>query len=100
VLTVPKERRGNLWLVNGLLGQVKLESIEIAENGTAAPVVIATDRSSGRPVADALRLKGNQPTMFAILHRAGSAGLRIEEWNTEAREALKRRPELYHLRSS
>jgi len=40
--------------------------------------------------------------MFAILHSAGSAGLTIEQWNTEAREAgigLKRRPDLYDVRT-
>jgi hypothetical protein len=79
-----------------------LESIEVGTDGTTAPVVIASNQTRGRSVASEPKLKGNQQTMFAILHSAGSAGLTIEQWNTEAREAgigLKRRPDLYDVRT-
>jgi hypothetical protein len=79
-----------------------LESIQIGEDGTTAPVVRSVNHDRGRPIANEPKLKGNQQTMFAILHSAGSAGLTVEEWNTEAREAgigLKRRPDLYDLRT-
>jgi len=69
-----------------------LESVQIGE----APVVVAINQTHGHPVAKETKLKGNQQTMFAILHSAGSAGMTVEEWNTEAREAgigLKRRPD-------
>jgi AAA domain len=79
-----------------------LESIEVGTDGTTAPVVVAINQTRGRSVASETKLKGNQQTMFAILHSAGRAGLTIEQWNTEAREAgigLKRRPDLYDLRT-
>jgi hypothetical protein len=79
-----------------------LESVQIGEDGTTAPVVIAINQTRGRSVANEPKLKGNQQTMFAILHSAGSAGMTIEQWNAEAREAgigLKRRPDLYDLRT-
>ncbi len=81
----------------------ELESVEISEDGTTtAPVVIATTQTSRQTAASEAKLKGNQQTMFAILHSAGSAGLTVEQWNTEAREAgigVKRRPDLYDLRT-
>jgi AAA domain len=79
-----------------------LESIEVGTDGTTAPVVVAISQTRGHSVASEPRLKGNQQTMFAILHSAGSAGMTVEEWNTEARDAgigLKRRPDLYDLRT-
>jgi hypothetical protein len=79
-----------------------LESVQIGEDGTTAPVVVALERTPSHPSASEPKLSGNQRTMFAILYSAGSAGMSVEEWNAEAREAgigLKRRPDLYDLRS-
>ena len=77
-----------------------LESIVIGEDGTTAPVVIQNNQSP-KAAANEPRLKGNQQTMFSILHAAGKAGLSLEDWNQQAREAgigVKRRPDLYDLR--
>jgi hypothetical protein len=79
-----------------------LESVQIGEDGTTAPVVIAANQTTRHSAASEPKLKGNQQTMFAILHSAGKAGMTVEEWNAEARDAgigLKRRPDLYDLRT-
>ena len=49
------------------------------------------------------KLKPNQQTMFAILHAAGSAGLTLEEWNNQAKEAgigIKRKADLTDIRNA
>ena len=49
------------------------------------------------------KLKPNQQTVFAILHAAGGAGLTLEEWNAQAKEAgigLKRKADLTDIRNA
>jgi hypothetical protein len=47
------------------------------------------------------KLSKNQQTMFAILHSAGSSGLKWSEWNEQAREegiGIKRKADLFDIR--
>ncbi|MEY9698365.1 AAA family ATPase [Bradyrhizobium diazoefficiens] len=49
------------------------------------------------------KLKPNQQTAFAILHGAGSAGLTLEDWNAQAKDAglgLKRKADLTDIRNA
>jgi hypothetical protein len=49
------------------------------------------------------RLKPNQKTVFAILHSAGSAGLTLEDWNSQAKEAgigTNRKADLTDIRNT
>jgi AAA domain len=49
------------------------------------------------------RLKPNQQTVFAILHGAGSAGLTLEDWNSQAKDAgigMKRKADLTDIRNA
>jgi hypothetical protein len=49
------------------------------------------------------KLKPNQQTVFAILHAAGAAGLALEDWNAQAKEAgigIKRKADLTDIRNA
>ena len=49
------------------------------------------------------KLKPNQQTVFAILHSAGSAGLSLEDWNNQAKDAgigIKRKADLTDIRNA
>jgi hypothetical protein len=48
------------------------------------------------------KLTANQQTLFTMLHSAGSAGLTMEDWNNQAREAgigVKRKADLNDIRA-
>jgi AAA domain len=77
-----------------------LESVVIGIDGTTAPVVVPVSMQSASKPGEP-KLKGNQQTMFAILHSAGSAGLTVENWNVQAKAVdigVKRKADLYDLR--
>jgi hypothetical protein len=45
----------------------------------------------------------NQQTLFGMLHTAGAAGLSLEEWNNQARDAgigAKRKADLNDIRAA
>jgi hypothetical protein len=49
------------------------------------------------------KLTANQKTVFAMLHAAGAAGLTLEEWNNQAKDAgigIKRKADLTDIRNS
>jgi hypothetical protein len=49
------------------------------------------------------KLTANQKTLFGMLHAAGSAGLTLEDWNNQAREAgigVKRKADLNDIRAA
>jgi hypothetical protein len=49
------------------------------------------------------KLTKNQQTLFGMLHSAGSAGLTLEDWNSQAREAgigVKRKADLNDIREA
>jgi AAA domain len=50
-----------------------------------------------------LKLKPNQQTVFAILHSGGKAGLTLEDWNNQAKDAgigTKRKADLTDIRNA
>ena len=58
-------------------------------------------RSESRPRDP--KLTKNQQTLFGMLHAAGSAGLTLENWNNQAREAgigVKRKADLNDIRTA
>jgi hypothetical protein len=78
-----------------------IESIEIGNDGTTAPVAVPCNpsvTSGGGP-----KLTKNQRTLFAMLHDAGPAGLAQEDWNAQARGAgigVKRKADLNDIRAA
>lgn len=48
-------------------------------------------------------ITANQKALFGMLHAAGSAGLTLEDWNSQAREAgigVKRKADLNDIRAA
>ncbi|MBR1232587.1 AAA family ATPase [Bradyrhizobium sp. AUGA SZCCT0182] len=70
----------------------------ITVNIISADTVDAPQAAAHEP-----KLKPNQQTMFSILHAAGSAGLTLEGWNNQAREAgigTNRKADLTDIRNA
>lgn len=82
--------------------QFELESVQIADDGTTAPIVVASsDATAARAPVGEPKLTKNQRTAFGILHDTGSAGLTTDEWSDRLREAgigIQRRADLNDLR--
>jgi hypothetical protein len=77
----------------------------IDEDGDPITVNVVSDESISQVESKPgeARLKPNQQTVFAILHAAGSAGLTLENWNAQAREAgigAKRKADLTDIRNA
>lgn len=56
-----------------------------------------------KPAAREPKLTANQKTVFAMLHTAGKAGLSLEDWNSQAKEAgigIKRKADLTDNRNA
>lgn len=67
--------------------------------------IISADEVSAQsaPKPKEAKLTPNQRTVFAILHGAGSAGLTLEDWNSQAKDAgigLKRKADLTDIRNA
>jgi hypothetical protein len=62
-----------------------IESVQIGTDGTTAPVAVRSNLSAKPDTRP--RLTKNQQTLFAMLHDAGAAGLKLEDWNVQARAA-------------
>lgn len=77
----------------------------VDEDGDMISVNIVSDETTDT-VTNATRepkLTANQKTLFAMLHTAGSAGLSLEDWNNQAREAgigVKRKADLNDIRGA
>jgi hypothetical protein len=92
----------------GPLFSFKSETHEFGadEDGDPITVNVVSGEDVSAQVAPKPReakLKPNQQTVFAILHGAGSAGLTLEEWNAQAREAgigTKRKADLTDIRNA
>jgi RecA-family ATPase len=78
-----------------------LESVTIGDDGTTAPVVVTVNAPAQE--ASGPKLTKNQQTLFGMLHDAGNAGLTLEEWNRQAKDAgigVKRKADLNDIRSA
>lgn len=83
---------------------------EVHEFGTdedgdpiAVNIVSSETVETGIPASREPKLTANQKTMFAMLHNAGTAGLLMEDWNNQAREAgigIKRKADLTDIRNA
>jgi hypothetical protein len=66
-------------------------------------IVSAEQPETTAPTTREPKLTANQKTLFGMLHSAGSAGLTLEAWNNQAREAgigVKRKADLNDIRSA
>jgi hypothetical protein len=75
------------------------------EDGDMISVNIVSDEQPEMlaPATPAPKLTANQKTLFGMLHAAGSAGLTLEAWNNQAREAgigVKRKADLNDIRAA
>jgi hypothetical protein len=83
----------------------EIHSFGLDEDGDPITVnIVSSDPIEEPKVSTAeSRLTKNQQTLFAMLHDAGSAGLTLEAWNNQAREAgigVKRKADLNDIRSA
>ena len=93
---------------DGPQGAQIVSSLEIVAVGTdedgeeITSCVVKPEEASPVATAREPKLKPNQRTLFMMLHAAGGAGLTVEEWNGQAREAgigVKRKADLNDIRS-
>jgi hypothetical protein len=75
------------------------------EDGDMISVNIVSDDQPEMlaPAAPAPKLTANQKTLFGMLHAAGSAGLTLEAWNNQTREAgigVKRKADINDIRAA
>jgi hypothetical protein len=75
----------------------------VDEDGDMISVNIVSDEAAETVnVTREPKLTANQKTLFGMLHAAGSAGLTLEAWNNQAREAgigVKRKADLNDIRA-
>jgi hypothetical protein len=76
----------------GPLFSFKSEIHEFGTDEDGDPIsvnVVSSDAISvqSAPKSRDAKLTPNERTLFAMLHAAGSAGLTLEDWNSQAREA-------------
>jgi hypothetical protein len=88
------------------LATFKMEVVETGRDEDGDPVttsIVSADHVEAGPVIKKEKLSANQKTMFAMLHTAGSAGLMLEQWNEQARDAgigVKRKADLNDIRTA
>jgi hypothetical protein len=73
------------------------------EDGDPITVNVVEPADIPPPSAHEPKLTANQKTVFAMLHAAGSAGLTLEDWNAQAKDAgigTKRNADLTDIRTS
>jgi hypothetical protein len=75
------------------------------EDGDPITVNIVSGETPSQPaeVSRGPKLTANQKTVFAMLHAAGSAGLPLEDWNNQAKDAgigIKRKADLTDIRNA
>jgi AAA domain len=81
----------------------QLKRVEIGHDVDGDPIsscVVVEAEEPAAPTSSQPRLTKNQETMFSILLAAGQAGLTVEQWNTQARDAGlgRRKADLYDFR--
>jgi hypothetical protein len=75
------------------------------EDGDPVTVNIVSDEipQQSAQVSNDPKLTKNQQTLFGMLHAAGAAGLTLEDWNNQARDAgigVKRKADLNDIRAA
>jgi hypothetical protein len=93
-----------------VVAEFKMEVYETGRDEDGEPVttsIVSVERVEGsaepRGKSKKDKLTANQKTLFGMLHAAGAAGLTLEEWNAQAREAgigVKRKADLNDIRSA
>jgi hypothetical protein len=90
------------------LVEFKLAAFEIGRDEDGDPIttaIISTEQveaPAGIP-GKAKKLTPNQQTLFGMLHAAGAAGLALDDWNQQARDAgigVKRKADLNDIRAA
>jgi hypothetical protein len=88
------------------LAVFKMEVVETGrdEDGEAVTTsIVSADHVEAEPRTKKEKLTPNQQTLFGMLHAAGAAGLTLEEWNNQARDAgigTKRKADLNDIRAA
>jgi hypothetical protein len=83
-----------------------LHEFGIDEDGDPITVNVVSDEGvsiQSTPKASERKLTPNERTLFGMLHAAGSSGLSLEDWNSQARDAgigLKRKATLTDIHNS
>jgi hypothetical protein len=65
--------------------------------------IVSPEDVQAKPAEREPKLTANQKTLFAMVHAAGSAGILLEDWNNQAREAgigVKRKADLNDIRAA
>jgi hypothetical protein len=84
----------------------KMEVVETGrdeDNEAITTSVVSADRVEAEPRTKKEKLTRNQQTLFGMLHAAGAAGLMLDEWNSQARDAdigTKRKADLNDIRAA
>jgi hypothetical protein len=94
-----------------VIAEFKLESFELGRDEDGDPITTSivsveqlepgTAPRAGKSKKD--KLSANQKTLFMMLHAAGGAGLLLEDWNQQARDAgigAKRKADLNDIRAA
>jgi len=88
------------------LAVFKMEVVETGrdEDGEAVTTsIVSADHVEAEPRTKREKMTPNQQTLFGMLHTAGAAGLMLEEWNSQARDAgigTKRKADLNDIRAA
>lgn len=88
------------------LAVFKMEVVETGrdEDGEAVTTsIVSADHVEAEPRTKKEKLTPNQQTLFGMLHGAGAAGLTLEDWNQQARDAgigAKRKADLNDIRAA
>jgi AAA domain len=92
----------------GALFSFKSEVYEFGTDDDGDPItvnVVSSEEVSAQsaPKLRDPKLKPNQQTVFSLLHSSGSAGLTLEDWNSQAKDAgigTKRKADLTDIRNA
>jgi KaiC/GvpD/RAD55 family RecA-like ATPase len=88
------------------LAVFKMEVVETGRDEDSEAVttsIVSADQVEAEPRTKKERLTANQQTLFTMLHAAGAAGLSLEDWNQQARDAgigAKRKADLNDIRAA
>jgi hypothetical protein len=88
------------------LAVFKMEVVETGRDEDDEAVttsIVSADHVEAEPRTKKEKLTPNQQTLFGMLHAAGGAGLMLDEWNSQARDAgigTKRKADLNDIRAA